>query len=202
MTEAASQVATQSLDMLERRFENSPLPAIEGWEVRTNPLGRLQMCGPWLFTGYVELKDGDWEYSEGRDADGWFTTEDMGGVEVIEGKSLLTIAGRAGRTVKILGELVNLNPLEDMAVQFADEASELIALDVVDDERMGKRIVLVVERDVSKQQIQDLIERFNDRVAPFERLRGVARVDVIPRSPLGKIRRRKLAESLEDIVTW
>ncbi|MEM7015556.1 MAG: class I adenylate-forming enzyme family protein, partial [Verrucomicrobiota bacterium] len=194
--------ATQSLDMLDRKFENTPLPTLKGWEVRANEDDQLEVRGDWLFSGYVERQNSEWTFEKAAGADGWFTTEDVGEVETTDEGEQLTILGRSGRTVKVLGELVNLNPLEDRAVEFADEAGGSVAIDAIDDERMGKRIVLIVERAISKQQIQELIERFNDRVAPFERLRGVVRVDEIPRSPLGKIRRRFLATKFEDIITW
>jgi acyl-coenzyme A synthetase/AMP-(fatty) acid ligase len=41
-----------------------------------------------------------------------------------------------------------------------------------------------------------LQEQFDARVAPFERIRAVHRVDAIPRSPLGKLLRKKLAEEI------
>jgi len=40
------------------------------------------------------------------------------------------------------------------------------------------------------------VEAFNAQVHPFERIRGVHRVDAIPRSPLGKLLRAQLAEQL------
>ncbi|MFT5468699.1 MAG: O-succinylbenzoic acid--CoA ligase [Verrucomicrobiales bacterium] len=202
MTEAASQVATQSLDSLGKKFENTPLPAIDGWEVRADGGGQIELRGPWLFSGYVERRDGRWCFENGRDSEGWFTTEDYGKLENEDGQILLTIVGRSGRTIKVLGELVNLNRIEDIVVEFADEVGGLVALDAIEDERTGKRIILVVDREVSRKQIQDLVERVNERVAPFERIRGVARVEEIPRSPLGKVQRRKLAEMRDQVVTW
>lgn len=202
MTEAASQVATQSFDALNRKFENAPLPALNGWEVRTDPEGRIELRGPWLFSGYVERGDEGWKFDAGKRNDGWFTTEDFGKVEEIDGRKQLTVSGRSGRTIKVLGELVNLNRVEDIVVEFADEFGSSVALEAIEDERTGKRIVLVVARDMSKKEIQDLLERVNDRVAPFERIRGVARVEEIPRSPLGKIQRRRLGEMRENVVTW
>lgn len=202
MTEAASQVATQKLNALTSKFENAPLPVLDGWEVRSDALSRLQLRGRWLFTGYIERQPGGWRFSASPGAGGWFTSEDLGTVETIDGAAFLRISGRGGRTVKVLGELVNLNPLEDLLVEFADATGDAMALETIDDERMGKRVVLVVEDSVSKKEIQDLIERFNERVAPFERIRGVARLKEIPRSPLGKIQRRRLAKMLDGVVTW
>ena len=41
-----------------------------------------------------------------------------------------------------------------------------------------------------------VIDDFNARVLPFERVRGVHRVEEIPRSPLGKLLRRELERRL------
>jgi O-succinylbenzoic acid--CoA ligase len=59
------------------------------------------------------------------------------------------------------------------------------------DERLGCVIHLASTIDAAK-----VVDAFNARVHPFERVRAVHRVDAIPRSPLGKLLRAKLLSML------
>ena len=65
------------------------------------------------------------------------------------------------------------------------------ALIAVPDERLGQVIHVASTGDA-----EGIIERFNDRVMPYERIRGAHRVRSIPRSSLGKLLRAELTRAL------
>jgi O-succinylbenzoic acid--CoA ligase len=140
--------------------------------------GRLAFRGPSLFTGYATE-----EGLVDPKIDGWFTAEDLGEVE---GKTL-RVFGRAGDFVKIGGESVDLKRLDRILYELAGNDAAIVA---VADERLGHVIQLATVIEPS------FVDAFNERVHPFERIRAVHCVESIPRSPLGKLLRAKLAQSL------
>ena len=167
MSEAASTVAVR--DVL--------LPHLEA---RADAGGRLAFRGASLFTGYV-TEDGLVDPKR----DGWFVSEDVGDVS----HRTLRVRGRVGDLIKIGGESVDLKRLDRIAAEAARECGGDAGVVAVADERLGFVIHLAVTQ-------AGIVERFNENVLPFERARAVHRVDAIPRSPLGKILRARLAAEL------
>ena len=160
MSECASTVAVD--DVL--------LPHLEA---RAEEDSRLAFRGASLFSGYA--------YADGTfvdpKVDGWFVSEDLGSVD----GRILHVRGRAGEFVKIGGESVDLGRLDRILREIAGDDAAIVA---VPDERLGHVIHLATTVDDAA-----IVEASNARVMPFERIRGVHRVDAIPRSPLGKLLR-------------
>jgi o-succinylbenzoate---CoA ligase len=155
-----------------------PLELLPHLEARTEADDRLALRGTSLFSGYVEngvLTD--------PKEDGWFVSEDRA---TLDGR-FLAIAGRPSDFVKIGGESVDLRRLDRILASITSDAAVVALVD----ERLGHVIHLAMTRDEPR-----VVDEFNARVLPFERARGVHRVDEIPRSPLGKLLRRELERRL------
>jgi O-succinylbenzoic acid--CoA ligase len=176
MTETAAQVATQ----LSPGDPAGWLTVIPGWHVRLEE-DRIRLKGEPLLDGYLEFAEdgGGWRWREARDADGWFSTGDLG---EMDGPGRLRVRGRAGRVVKILGELVDLDRLDLRLAELAPGGGSV--LEAVEDPRAGWRLVLVTER--SRAEGEALAAEFNERVAGFERTREVRTVERLRRGPMGK----------------
>jgi len=147
-------------------------------EARRETDGRLAFRGSSLLTGYAT--------DEGLidpKIDGWFLSEDLGEVD----GRMLRVDGRAGDFVKIGGESVDLKRLDRILHELAGDDAAIVAMP---DERLGHVIHLATTIEPT------FAEAFNSRVHPFERIRAIHRVDEIPRSPLGKLLRAKLAGTL------
>jgi len=154
-------------------IEDELLPQLDA---RSDSDGRLSFRGASLFTGYATeqgLVD--------PKVDGWFASEDFGDAD---GRTL-RVRGRAADFVKIGGESVDLKRLDAIVRELAGDDAAIVA---VPDARLGHVIHLATTVEAAP-----IVEAFNARVAPFERVRGVGRVDAIPRSPLGKLLRADLA---------
>lgn len=173
MTECCSQVATAMPDSPE-------LMLLDHFEARVEDDGRLAFRGESLLTGYAT----DAGFVDPK-VDGWFVGEDRG---EIDGR-VLRVHGRAGEFVKIGGESVELARLDRILAEISGDAAVVALLD----DRLGHVIHLAVAGDDGVR----VAEEFNARVLPFERAREVHRVDAIPRTPLGKLRRAELAAQLE-----
>lgn len=178
LTEAASQVATATAAAAELRV-------LDHMKVRIED-GHIVIAGPSLLTGYAMFDE------EGRASfvdpkvHGWFVTEDRG--ELHDGA--LRVQGRGGNFIKIGGESVDLVRLERILESVRGTVDAAVV--AVPDERLGAVIHLAADTG----DAGDVVEAFNSLVLPFERIRVVRYVEAIPRTPLGKLKRRELEELL------
>ncbi len=114
--------------------------------------------------------------------DGWFITEDHG--ELVG--DVLRVFGRSGEFVKIGGESVDLRKLDSVLDSVRGHVDAAVV--AVPDERLGHVIHMAATEEAA-----EIVDAFNVRVLPYERIRDTHRVEGIPRSPLGKLLRSKLA---------
>jgi O-succinylbenzoic acid--CoA ligase len=176
LTECASQAATATADSPE-------LVILDHLEVRSDD-GRLALRGASLLTGY-----GTADGFVDPKIDGWFLTEDLGSVD---GRTL-RVEGRRGDFIKIGGESVDLGRLDAILAAIAGPHAAVIP---VPDERLGHVVHLVAD---ASADVDRIAREYDARVHPFERARRVHRVAEIPRSPLGKLIRTRLAELLPEL---
>ncbi len=179
MTEACSQIATA-------RGESEELHVLAHMDVRAEADQRLAFRGPSLLTGYAHFDDRERAVFVDPKIDGWFISEDRGEVD----GDVVRPLGRAGAFVKIGGESVDLARLDAILDSVRHSADAAIV--AVADDRLGHVIHLAAATD----DVNHIVESFNARVLPFERIRAVRRVARIPRSPLGKLLRSRLLAEL------
>jgi acyl-CoA synthetase (AMP-forming)/AMP-acid ligase II len=150
--------------------------------------GELVMRGPGVFTGYLGQPD---LYQSSLTADGFFKTGDLA---VIDDDGYLTITGRVKDLIIRGGVNISPVPIEDALAAHPDIAS--VAVIGEPDERMGELLCAVIEprgRRVDLSEIQRFIcESGLPKYLAPERLRFV---DVMPRTPAGKIRKVDLVKS-------
>jgi O-succinylbenzoic acid--CoA ligase len=172
LTETASQIATARRDSPRLRLLDHVRVRIDG--------GFIAVSGPSLLTGYAT----DSGFVDPK-VGGWLVTEDRGELE----GDVLRVFGRSSEFVKIGGESVDLKRLDAILDDLRGTLDAAVV--AVPDQRLGHVIHLAVAGEASK-----LVEAFNERVMPFERIRGVHRVTVIPRSELGKLTRSRLLAAI------
>ena len=172
MTETASQIATA-------RLESPELHLLDHVEVRIED-GSIAVRGASLLTGYATESG----FVDPK-IDGWFVTEDRG---EITGQAL-RVFGRRGEFVKIGGESVDLNRLDAILDEIRGSIDAAVV--ALPDQRLGHVIHLAATEEVT-----GLVDAFNARVLPFERIRRVHIVQDIPRSALGKLLRSRLIAAI------
>jgi O-succinylbenzoic acid--CoA ligase len=185
MSEASSQIATQTLDSLTQPYQSAPIPLLPIWEARVSADGLLEISGPALFSGYVTR--GKFTPLETE----WHTTSDR----VLLENRTITPLGRADTLVKILGELVDPEAIERELISLSDGQllPGTLAVIALPDERAGHMLVPVFETSVSRQVIETTLALYGQRAPGFRRLRPATVVMNFPRSELGKLRRNELA---------
>lgn len=186
MTEAGSQIATQSLVALDHPYDPTPIAVLPHWQTRTDCDGCLEIAGPALFSGMVvggcyQPREGDWHATRDRV---WIT---RGG---------LVPEGRADALVKIAGELIDPEQVESHIATSMREHGRGIAVVAIPDPRLGSRLVVVAERNVSAHVLASVVDAYNASVPRSQRLGEPAFLDRLPRGPLGKIQRAVLLEML------
>lgn len=130
---------------------------------------------------------------------GWIRTEDRVKLEKKNEDLYIQFLGRASDYVKILGEGVSLlelrEKLDKVAIEFSISAQQkwLMALP---DLRQENIMALVIEKSVSAELADRLVQRFNQVVRGYEKIHKIVTVDQIPLSDLGKVK----ANQLKDIV--
>ena len=198
LTEAGSQVATQSLESLQKEFSGEWLEVLPGWQVRGKPGdGLLQIYGEPLARGYLEVSaNGQIEYNIASDAEGWFTTCDRAEVRESKGASELRVIGRVDDVVKILGEQVSmdlLNRVFKKVIAGSKETNDgyLLALP---DERKGHRIVAALVASEDDSNARTSVDAYNTQAEAVGRIDEAKIINEIPRSTLGKVKRQDLLD--------
>ena len=174
MTETSSQVAT-----------GDGLPLLPGWEAQLVD-GCLALKGGGLLTAVVR-REGKGFVSHDPKQDGWYVTSDR--VELTDVG--LRILGRADRRVKVLGELVDLDVLEQF---WRKKLNCEVALISSPHERSGNVLHLFSEGD------GEGVVEVNKALPGPERVSSWHGVMQLPRSPLGKVDRSALSKFHENFI--
>ncbi|BBG04851.1 MULTISPECIES: class I adenylate-forming enzyme family protein [Pseudonocardia] len=166
--------------------EPEPEPDELELEVGSEPdddTGLIALRGPNLFSGY--WPDG----SGGPDADGWFTTADVG---YLDADGDLFLVDRSSDLVIVNGFNVYPREIEQVVAEL-DAVAEVAVVGVPDD-RTGEAVkAVVVAVPGAGLTVEQVDEHCAARLARFKRPTVVAFADELPRTPTGKIARRTLA---------
>jgi long-chain acyl-CoA synthetase len=122
--------------------------------------------------------------------DGWLRTSDMG---YMDEEGYIYLSGRADDMIIRGGE--NISPEEVEEVLYSHPKVEEAAVIGVPDVEWGQepRAVVVLKRGESATP-EEMMEYCRSRLAGFKRPRSVVFIDALPRSPMGKVLRRRLRD--------
>ena len=194
MTEASHQIASNPVPPGQRRLGSVGIPTgtririvDKGRVVGDGQRGEVQIQGPGVTAGYLANDKANAESF----VDGWFRTGDLG---LIEG-GYLRLLGRLKELIIRGGE--NVSPLEVEDVLLLHPAVTDAACFGVPDEKYGEEVAAAVAlRDESTER--ELIEHCRARLIDFKVPKVVYILDTIPRTPTGKLQRRRVASTLLD----
>jgi len=170
---------------------DAPRPAGEAGEVWAR--------GPQVMVGYSERP----EETSATLVDGWLRTGDVG---VIGDDGLLSIVDRAKDMLLYKGYNVYPRELEEILTAQSEVSSAAVVgrPDPAVGEVPTAVVVLAAGTDASAELGARLAEAVNGRVAPYQRIRAVHVVDVLPVSAAGKTLKREVRSGLEhgDAPIW
>ncbi|MCI0778158.1 MAG: o-succinylbenzoate--CoA ligase [Chloroflexi bacterium] len=199
LTEAASQVATQSLDTDKqepgsagRPLANSEL-RIErelGEVLPSGESGEIVVRGPTVMSGYLGDPDATAEVLR----DGWLHTGDIG---YIDADGNLHVLDRRDDLIVSGGE--NVYPAEVEEVLRSHTGILDAAVFGVPDERWGQRVIAAIVLRAEEQPTEEELAAFcGTRLASYKVPKEFRFVPQLPRSPSGKLLRRSLREEWLD----
>ncbi len=160
----------------------------EGTQIRiaTGTEPAIEARGPTLFSGY---RGDPGATGAAFDTTGWFRTRDLG---MFDERDRLVVLGRADDAIRTGGETVWPEEVETIVRSHAGVAD--VAVAGRPHPTWGQQVVAyVVPTDPADPPSGDRITSWvRERAASFKAPRRVVVVDAIPRTPSGKIARRRL----------
>jgi O-succinylbenzoic acid--CoA ligase len=196
LTETASQVATEGLREAGRpdaRDSGRPLSSVrlrvvdeDGRTRAPGEVGRIVVCGPMLFSGYV---GGPMRHEEEP-----FDTGDLG---LFDEDGRLVVLGRRDDTIVTGGENVHPSELE-AALQTLPAVRDAVVFGVPDPVWGEVVAAAIVAR--SSSTLLEALRRLNGGLATFRRVRRVAFVEALPVDASGKVSRRTVRERLSGAL--
>ncbi len=162
-----------------------------GKDVPTGQPGEVWVRGPQVMKGYLNNPDAT---AKTVDADGWLHTGDIG---VMDEDGYLTVVDRLKELIKVKGFQVAPAELESLLLKHPKIAD--VAVIPIADEESGEvpKAIVVPKGPLTADEV---INFLSPQVAHYKRVRQVAFVDAIPKSPSGKILRRILDEKEREEV--
>ncbi len=164
-----------------------------GIEVTSDHEGRLRVKTPGIFR--YQLTENRFETQNPED---FYRTDDL--VEMT-GDGGFVLLGRVQNQIKILGELVNVQALEQKVLKHLRLENIQATLAFVPDERAGNKLILCIDQTVqeSLQLLREKLNLFNTTVVGYERIHDVISLKAFPRTDLGKIHRGRLIDYLNSL---
>ena len=149
-------------------------------QVRADPVGRIQVTGPVLFSGYRNRPD---LTGQVLGADGWFTTSDLGQVSP-EGR--LSVNGRADEMINTGGHKVA--PTEIAAILETCPSVKEAAVFGEPDSHWGERVTAVVvpASFATPPRLEELRAAVRQKLPAYAAPRALLIVRAMPLLPSGK----------------
>ncbi|THX21702.1 acetyl-CoA synthetase-like protein [Aureobasidium pullulans] len=162
-----------------------------GMEANINEPGEILAKGPQITMGYL---NNDIATKETHDQEGYLHTGDQG---FINEEGLLTITDRIKEMIKVNGHAVAPAELEDLLLGhgLVEDVAILGIPDAYTGEKPKAFVVLGSNSDGKEEAVgRELLDYVKERKIRYKWLAEVEFVDVIPKSPSGKILRRVLKD--------
>lgn len=157
----------------------------DGHTLGTDEVGEVQVRGHAIMAGYHNRPE---VTAACIDADGWFSTGDLGRVDE---DGYLSLVGRAKELIIRNG--LNVYPADIEAVLSEHPDVVLAAVVGFPDVTVGEEVAaLVVLREGATADARDLHDFTRERVAAYKYPRVIQVVDALPLGPTGKVLKRSI----------
>lgn len=165
-------------------------------EVPDGTAGELVCRGPYTIRGYFDAPDIN---VEAFTSDGFFRTGDLVKVVDIDGRRSLSIEGRIKDLISRGGEKISADEVEKLLLKHAGIAAAAVV--AMPDERLGERAcayLVATEGPLTMAQVQEHMEALG--VAKFKWPERLEWVDEIPKTPVGKLDKKRLRADIAERV--
>ena len=149
-------------------------------ELPVGEAGMILIGGTQIMKGYLKNPEKTKEVIKVIDGIRWYVTGDKG---FLDEEGFLTIIDRYSRFAKIGGEMVSLGLVEGEILKVLNEGDR-ICLAAVPDSKKGEKIVLMLEGEISLEELKEKIKSLN--LNPLFVPSLYFKVDEIPKLGSGK----------------
>ena len=151
--------------------------------------GNLWIRGPWICSGYLNIKN-----SETHAEDDWFLTGD---VATIDADGFMQITDRTKDVIKSGGEWISSIEIENFAIGHSSvmEAGVIGVFHPKWDERP---LLILVKNENTEVTKEEILEFLKDKIASWWMPDDVVFVDSLPHTATGKIQKMVLREQFKD----
>jgi len=166
-------------------------------DVLDGQVGELICRGPYTIPGYFDAPDINADAFTG---DGFFRTGDLVKVIEIDGRRSIAIEGRIKDLINRGGEKISADEVEGLLVRHPGIAAAAVV--AMPDGRLGERecAYLVAREDrLTMTQIQRHLESLG--VAKFKWPERLEWIDALPRTPVGKLDKKRLRADVSAQLT-
>lgn len=168
-----------------------PLPGVEvaiwdddGKAVKAGETGEIMVRGANVMAGYHNLP----EETSATITDGWLHTGDLG---TIDGDGFITITGRKKDLIISAGENIYPREIEEALVEH-EAVREVAVIGVADEVRGEVPKAFVILAEGASPGERELRSFLKERIAAYKIPKVFQIVDDLPRTPTGKVLKRKL----------
>nr|WP_243653581.1 AMP-binding protein [Pseudonocardia endophytica] len=171
----------------EVRLAPLPVEQDEAVEGAGDDLGSVEVRGPGLFSGYLNLPQAT---AETTTDDGWYATGDIGRWT---GTGLLALVGRkATDLIKSGGYKIGAGEIENALLEHPAVAEVAVVGEADDD--LGERVVAyVVPAPGERPEDRELVDHVTHLLAAHKRPREIRYRESLPRNDMGKVQKKKLS---------
>ncbi len=190
MTECCSQIATAQNEL---QWENGipGLKILEHNKIKINN-ELISITSSSLLTSYIFQENNNFTIVDPKKNDDFYTT-DRGYIK----DNFIYILGRNDDIIKIKGELVNLSKLQTYIEELCQECVILGQ----PHERNEHSLQAVFSKKIEANVANEIVELFNKNVLPFEKISSLFFVDHIPRTELGKIKKKEIQQDIQNKIS-
>jgi fatty-acyl-CoA synthase len=143
-------------------------------------IGEVNVRGPWVCSGYYRS-----ENPASHDAEGWFATGDVGGIDA---DGYLQITDRQKDLIKCAGEWISSVEIESLAMEHP--AVMQAAAIGIPDEKWGERpVLIVVPQPGSNISESEILALYDGRVAKWCVPERVIFAESMPVGATGKVQK-------------
>ena len=153
---------------------------------RDAPIGEVAIRGPGVTSGYLNNS----QANEESFFDGWFRTGDRGSIDE---EGYLRLEGRLKEMILRGGENISPYEIEDV-LRAHPKVADAVCFGVAD-EKYGERVGAAVQLNGDVDE-RTLVTWCRERLAAFKVPEVIYVLDTIPRTPTGKVQRKRIAEQL------
>ncbi|XP_021905764.1 4-coumarate--CoA ligase-like 9 [Carica papaya] len=174
-----------SVGRLAENTEAKIVDTVTGKALPPGQHGELWLRGPAIMKGYV---GDDKATSEALDSEGWLRTGDLC---YFDSEGFLYIVDRLKELIKYKAYQVPPAELEHL-LQSHPEIADVAVIPYPDEEAGQIPMAFVVRKPGSSLSELEVMDFVTKQVTPYKKIRRVAFINSIPKSPAGKILRKEL----------